>query len=201
MDVVPPLIAHLEAPKAVQPRQSALYHPPVPAQPFARLDPTPGDAGGYAPLPQGLAAPGEVVALTRVQLLWAPARATARLADRRDGVHGLLQRLGIVDVGGGLDYRERDAPSVDHSMALRALFAAIRRVLAGLLAPRGLAPSPSPKMPAPNRSRPPAPGGPRASGASASTRRPYATPPGAANRSYPSRTPSPEAASPKVCCS
>ena len=38
-------------------------------------------------------------------------------------------------VGGGERYGERDAPSLDHNMALRALFAAIRRVLADLFAP------------------------------------------------------------------
>jgi hypothetical protein len=42
--------------------------------------------------------------------------------------------------------RERDAVSLDHKMALRALFAAIRRVLARFLAPRS-APRRSPVRP------------------------------------------------------
>src|SRR3954467_11940392 len=79
MDILPPLIAPHQAPKTVQPRQSALHHPPVPTQPFARLDPAPpGYAGGYAPLPEGPCAPGEVVALIRVQLLRALARGRPR---------------------------------------------------------------------------------------------------------------------------
>src|SRR3954454_1579204 len=73
-----------------------------------------------------------------VQLLGALARATTmRLADRRDGVYGLLQYLGVVNVRARVDHRERDAPSVDHNMALRALLSFIRRIRAGLFAPPG----------------------------------------------------------------
>ncbi len=43
----------------------------------------------------------------------------------------------VVDVGRRVPHRERDAASVDHNVALRALFAAIRRVRAGLFAPPG----------------------------------------------------------------
>src|SRR5215212_2387809 len=42
-----------------------------------------------------------------------------------------------MDVGSGVDHREWDAFSVDHNVALRALFALICRILAGLLAPPG----------------------------------------------------------------
>ncbi len=98
VDIGPPLVAYLRPPVAVQPRQRPLHHPPVPAQPFAGLDAAPGDARGYAPLSESLSAPGKVVALIRVQLLRALARAAKGLADRRDGVHGLLQCLGVVDV-------------------------------------------------------------------------------------------------------
>src|SRR3712207_5146691 len=42
-----------------------------------------------------------------------------------------------MDVGCRVSHREGDAFSVDHNVALRALFALIRRVRAGLLAPPG----------------------------------------------------------------
>lgn len=91
MDVVAPLVAYLQPPVAVQPRQRPLHHPPVPAQPFAGLDAAPGDARDYAPFSESLSTPGEVVGLVGVQLLRALARATTtRLADRLNGVHGLL---------------------------------------------------------------------------------------------------------------
>src|SRR5438128_10216536 len=62
----------------------------------------------------------------------------ARLgADGLDGVDGGEHHLRIVHVRGAHQDRERDAVGVDHKMALRALFAAIRWVLARFLAPPG----------------------------------------------------------------
>ncbi len=139
VDVVPPLVADLQPPKTVQPRQSPLHNPTVPSQPLVRLDTAPGDAWGYAPLPQSLAAAGKVVGLVGMQLLGSLPRTAARLADRRDSVHGLLQDLRVVDIGRRVDHREWDAASVDHNVALRALFALVGGVRAGLLAPPGAA--------------------------------------------------------------
>src|SRR5215210_8257824 len=147
-------------------RQCPFHHPPVSAQFLARLDAPPSYPRRYAPLSQCLAASREVVSLVCVQLLGALARAsTMRLADRRDGVYGLLQYLGVVNVCARVDHRERDAPSVDHNMALRALLSFIRRIRAGLFAPRGRVRLPSPMMPCASRSHPPCPNGPGAHGA------------------------------------
>jgi hypothetical protein len=118
VDVVPPLLADFRTPIAIQPRERPLDYPPVPSQPLARFDATPSDARSYASLPKRLATAREIVALVSMQLLWALAWSSARLADRLDGVHGLLQHLRVVDVGCRVDQRERDAFSVDHNMAL-----------------------------------------------------------------------------------
>jgi hypothetical protein len=140
MDVLSALIAHFEAPEAVQPRQSSLHHPPVSTQLLARFDAPPSYPRSYASLPQSLAASREVISLVGVQLLRALARAsTMRLADRRDGIDRLFQNLGVVNVGSRVDHRERDAVSVHHNMALRALFAFVRRIRAGLFASPGAA--------------------------------------------------------------
>src|SRR5215218_9234163 len=72
-----------------------------------------------------------------MELLGAFALAATRLSYRRDSVHGLLQDLGVVNVGRRVDHTERDAFSVDHTMALRALFALVRRIRSCLLAPPG----------------------------------------------------------------
>ena len=137
MDVIWALVAYLQPPEAVHPRQSSLHDPSVSAQLLAGFDASSGDAWGYAPLPQSPAASREVVGLVRVQLHGPLARAsTMGLADRRDGVYDFLQSLGVVDVGGRVDHRERDAASVDHNVALRARFAFIRRIRSALLAPR-----------------------------------------------------------------
>ena len=74
-----------------------------------------------------------------MQLLGALARSATRFADRLDSIHRLLQDLGVVDVRGRVDHRERDAISVDHDVALRARLALVRRIRSGLLAPRGAA--------------------------------------------------------------
>ena len=177
MDVVAPLVAHLQPPKAVRPRQRPFHHPTMPSQPLAGLNTAPGDARGYTPLTKRLAAARGVVGLVGVQLLRALARsATARLADRLDGVHDLLQDLRVVDVGRRVGHRQRDASSVYHNMALRALFALVRRIRAGLFCPpRGRPRSPSPTTPSPSRSRLPCPGDPRGFGAASPTRPPRAT--------------------------
>jgi hypothetical protein len=177
MDVVAALVAHLEAPVAVHPRQSSFHHPPVSSQLLAGFDASPCYPGGYAPLPERLAASREVVSLVGMQLLRALARAsTRRLADRLNGIHGLFQDLGVVDVGSCMDHRERDASSVDHNMALRARFALIRRIRAGSLAPRGRPHSPSPKTPSPSRCGRLLPNDPGACGAAAPTHPPHAIP-------------------------
>src|SRR5215218_3017038 len=138
VDVIAPLVAHRQPAVAIQPRERTLHHPPVSSELLAGVDPTAGDARGYAPLPERLPAAGEIVCLVGVQFrgtLARPAGVSARLANRRNGVHRLLQHLRVVDVGGAEDYRERDAPSVRNKVALRARFSLIRRIRAGSLAP------------------------------------------------------------------
>src|SRR5215212_718778 len=139
MDVVSALVAHLQTPVAVQPRKCSLDHPSVSTQPLAGLDTAPGDARGDTPLPERFAASREVVSFVGMQLLRALAWPATRLSDRRDGVHDLLQDLRVMDVGSGVSHCERDSVPVDHNVALRALFALIRRIRSGLLTPRGAA--------------------------------------------------------------
>ena len=66
-------------------------------------------------------------------------RASARILNRLDSIHGLLEDGRVVEVGRGEYYRERDAVLVRNKVALRARFASIRRVLAGFFAPPLLA--------------------------------------------------------------
>ena len=46
MEISPPVVANLQPPKAIDPRQRSLHHPPVPPLPLAGLNAPPGDAGG-----------------------------------------------------------------------------------------------------------------------------------------------------------
>ena len=72
-----------------------------------------------------------VVGLVGVQLLRAPSRPAARLADRRDGVERLLQHGAVVDVGGREQDRRAGCPPVDDEVALGARLAAVGRVRPG----------------------------------------------------------------------
>src|SRR5215210_3198526 len=118
-------------------RQCPFHHPPVSAQFLARLDAPPSYPRRYAPLSQCLAASREVVSLVCMQLFGALAWASTRPLDGLDGIHGLLEDLGVVDVGSRVDHRERDSSPVEHNMALRALLSFIRRIRSGLLTPPG----------------------------------------------------------------
>src|SRR5215213_113751 len=66
--VRPPLIPDARATVAIQPGEGALDDPPVPAEPLAALDATPGDARRDAPLAQLLPQRLRVISLVGVQL-------------------------------------------------------------------------------------------------------------------------------------
>ena len=74
MDVIAPLVAHLQPPVAVHPRHGPLHYPPVSTQLLAGLDASPGYARRYAPLSQSFPTSGEVGGLIGVQLFGALAQ-------------------------------------------------------------------------------------------------------------------------------
>ena len=71
MDVISALVAYLQPPEAVQPRQSSLYRPPVSSQLLAGLDAPPSNSWGYAPLPQSLATSRELNSPSQHAASWA----------------------------------------------------------------------------------------------------------------------------------
>ena len=68
MQISPPLVAHLQAPKAIQPTQDTLDDPAMLAQPFARFDPAPGDPWPNPACPQPLPIGLRVIGFVGVQL-------------------------------------------------------------------------------------------------------------------------------------
>jgi hypothetical protein len=62
---------------------------------------------------------------------------TAASAQRWNGIDHRFQHPHIVHIGGCVSYRQGNASSVDHKMALRARFAAVCRVATGGFAPPG----------------------------------------------------------------
>jgi len=135
MDVRSTLVADGQATVLRQPRECPLHHPAMPPQPVIALDPLACDAALDAPSPQELPAAGDVVALVGMQLLRSLTPPSTRRLDGRDGTDEPLKEHRVMPVGATQEADERDAPSVDNKMALRARFALIRWVRAGFSAP------------------------------------------------------------------
>jgi hypothetical protein len=137
MDIFSSLVSNLEPALAIQPGQRPFHHPAVTPKLLARLDASTRNSRGDSSLPQCLPTKPKVIPLVSVQLArplpWSPSWATNRL----NSINRFLQHLAVVDVGCRMRYRERDSSSVDHKMALRARFSAIRWVRPGLFAPPG----------------------------------------------------------------
>src|SRR5215207_9119916 len=200
VDVVAPLVADSEPAKLGQPRQSPLNHPPVPPQllrtlyllsRYAPLDAT------FSERPRTLLV---VVGFVGVKLLGTLSRTAPRAFDGLDRVQKLLKDHRVIDVCGTRHHRERDAPSVDHNVALRARLSLIRRTLGPVFRPLFWpGHSRSPKRRAPTLSGRLLRDGRAELAGGAPIRPPLATRASAASRSPRFRSPSPGAASPKGC--
>jgi hypothetical protein len=173
MDVLPPLVANLQPPVAIQPRERPFHYPPVASQPFTRLDAPPGDAWSYAPLPERLAAAGEVVALVGVQLFGALARrprrglrigSIASTASSKTFESWTLAAEWVT--ASGTPRLSTTTWRFEPDLPLSVGFGPV------LWPPREQVRLPSPKKPSPSRSGPLLPNGPRASNAAAPTRPP-----------------------------
>ncbi len=132
-------VANLQAAKPIQPRERALHDPAMSPQAFLGLDPASCQAWHNAARSQRAPLHPKVVALVAVQLRWSAPGSSSGLSNRRDRIDGFLQHLAVVDVGRRDCHGQRDAVAVDHNMALRARFAAIRWIRAGFVAPPGAA--------------------------------------------------------------
>jgi hypothetical protein len=135
MDLLPALVTDGQAAEPIQPGQRALGHPAIAAQPCRRLNAFPGNPCLNPALAQGLPAVRVVIALIRMQFGWALARPTTRPLDRFHRIHqcredGVVRAVRTSHANG-----QGDPLPVDQHMALRARFAAIRRVRAGRGAP------------------------------------------------------------------
>jgi len=123
VNVITMLISDCEPPVAVEPGESALHHPPVPAQLLTALHSFTCYAALDTSLSKKRPAPGYVIRFVSMPLVGALTRTTrlpARPPDRLDAVHHLLKDPRVVGVGTRQFHRQRDTPSFDHNMALRA---------------------------------------------------------------------------------
>jgi len=139
MDVGAAFVANAQPPLAVEPRDGALHHPAMSSQPLAGVDPRAGNPRNNSPRPQRPTFRRAGVAFVSVQLVRSTPGPTARSADRRNRIHDGFDHRHFIDVGRRQHHRQRDAVGIDHKMALRARFAAIRRIRPGRFAPPGAA--------------------------------------------------------------
>ena len=137
MDVRSPFIAHFQPLLPVQPGVRAFDDPAMATEFLLRLNSLAGDARDDASPAQRSAVLLRLIPFVRVQLVRSFPGSSSRALDRLNRVETLFEHRRLVDVGGGQQDGERDPLPVDHKMALRALFAAIRWILPGFFAPPG----------------------------------------------------------------
>ena len=135
MDFSQSLISDFQPAVAIQPTVRPLHYPTMPPQPLRRLNAFAGDAWLDAAPPQCSSFLPRVIGFVSVQLRRAFARPPAGALDRADRIDGLFHHSDVVHVCRRDSHGQRDPLALDHQMAFRALFAAIRRILPGERAP------------------------------------------------------------------
>lgn len=146
MDINSTLITDLQATIAIEPGQSPLYDPTMPAQSFTTFYPAPSNSRSDPTGSQDLAIMVAVIAFVRMQFTRTPSGSTTLLADGWNCIDHRLQHGSFVYIGSRMPYDEWDSSSFDHKMALRARFAAIRWVRAGRCAPPGAGTMPASRL-------------------------------------------------------
>jgi hypothetical protein len=135
MNIRAPLVADGQPTKVVEPGQGPLDHPPMAAQPFARVNAAAGNPRADAALATCPAASQVVIPFVRVQLVRTLAWTSSSPAQGRDGVQRDAEHQRIMHIGARDGYGEGDASALDHNMALRARFATVRWIRPGRFAP------------------------------------------------------------------
>ncbi len=137
MDICTAFVPNFKPPEAVQPRVRALDNPTMTAEFLLRLHTFTGDPRGNATPTQGSLVLLRLVSLVRVQLVGSLAGTSSGTFDRLDGIQSRLEHRRLVDIGRCQQDREGDPLALDHKMAFRALFAAVRWIPSGFFAPPG----------------------------------------------------------------
>ena len=138
VDVKAPFKADSQLAKASKPSVRPLHYPAMFAQPFAAFNAAPGNAAGYASLPQMGTAAFVVIAFVSMQLRWSLARSTLQACNARDRIQAPLEHHGVMSVRPADKNHQRDASGVYDDVPLGAEFSSVGGVRACFLAPRGL---------------------------------------------------------------
>jgi len=131
-----PVPAHLQPPKATQPRQGPLDLPPMAPQPGRRLKLPPGDPRlDPTPAQPGPVGPA-VIALICMDRTGAGAPPPRRCPDRWDVLHDGLEHGGVVNVGRGHHGGQGQPAAVTDQLQLGSRLATIDGICAHLVPPR-----------------------------------------------------------------
>src|SRR5215218_6191187 len=120
----------------------------MPTQPGRRLDPTPGDPRPDPTAPQVGPVRRTVVALVSVDRARPGASPPSRRTDRRNVIQDRLERVGVVDVGGGHRGRQRQPATVADQLEPASRLATIDWICAHLVPHAWPARSGCPRWPA-----------------------------------------------------
>ena len=120
VDVKAPFKADSQFAKASKPSVRPLHYPAMFAQPFAAFNAAPGNAAGYASLPQMGTAAFVVIAFVSMQLRWSLARSTLQACNARDRIQAPLEHHGVMSVRPADKNHQRDASGVYDDVPLGA---------------------------------------------------------------------------------
>lgn len=137
MNIIQPLISNPQPPITVEPTSRAFNYPAMAAQSLTAFYPFASYSHFYTSLTDCSTASRILIPFVSMQFLRPLARTSSRSLNRFNCIKHLSQHLRIVKISRSLLHRQRDAFSFDHNMALRARFAAIRRIRPGRRAPFG----------------------------------------------------------------
>jgi hypothetical protein len=137
MKVIQPLISNTQSAMTVEPTSRPLHYPAMAAQSLAAIYPFASYPHFYPSLANRSATSWIIIPFITMQFLRPFARSSQGSLNRLNCIKHHCQHIRVVNISRSLSHRERDALSVDHNMALRARFAAIRRIRPGRRAPFG----------------------------------------------------------------
>ncbi|ALK32993.1 hypothetical protein bpln_2g07400 [Burkholderia plantarii] len=138
MNIEAALEANPELSESGESGMRAFDHPTMPPKAIATFDATTRDTCLDAALSQIMSTARKVIPFVSVQFGRPLARLTSQASHGRDGIKRELECHRIVPIGSRDRDSQRDATRIYDDVSFRSELAAVRRVGAGFLAPRGL---------------------------------------------------------------
>jgi hypothetical protein len=137
MNLIPTLIPDTQTTTSVQPGKGAFNNPAMRTQAHSLVNASSSKSGNNSSFYQSLSMFVAIIASVRMQLFRTTSELPIGSRQRWYCIDHLQKHRNITHIGTCVPYGEWDSSSVDHNMALRARFAAIRWIRTGFFAPPG----------------------------------------------------------------